>query len=435
MRTKKVWVSALLGAVSVAACSVLPVDGGPTARTEPPVLSPRSRVRIQQKQPLAIEWDRGRDRDFLAEIQPRTLRTGRRVLIGQQGGHSSDLSPDGRHLLFAEREGLFRVIDVARMARVGGFAAGNGWPIAVQWLEPRRAVVVRANRSSANVTALDPFAGEVLGPRRTIEGTPVRSRRVGGRIVLLTQQYRPHSETAAPAGLAVVEPTGEVRTVRLERIAAGFSVPVGDRYGRSLSPALAVRGDEAIVIGTEGVIARIDLTAMEVDYPAPPRSLFRTLSSGLLSPALAKLSEGLSLWARWVDHDVLALTGTRMDVSGTYEQPHFRGSSAPIRLLDTRTWELSRWQGTGNRLVVADGMVITYDGARTEKHPLGLTAWSGTGEVLWRAMPNKHISGVTVRGAFAFVRHGYDRVLKSVVDVRNGRVLTTKQSFASVLPY
>jgi hypothetical protein len=159
------------------------------------------------------------------------------------------------------------------------------------------------------------------------------------------------------------------------------------------------------------------------------------LAEAFVFPAHAKFSESLSLWARWVDRDVLALTGTRTNIRQTEDGPRFHSNTAPIRLLDTKNWSITRWPGTGNRLAVADGAIITYDGSRTEKQPLGLTAWSGTGEVLWRAMPNKHISGVTVRGAFAFVRHGYQRVLRSVVDVRDGRVLTTTQSFASILPY
>ena len=432
MRPRRFLLTAVVGAAAVTACSTLPITHEVVA-SDPPSLSPAPRTTIRQKAVLAIEWDRRHDRDLLVQLDPRSLRTARGVPIGPQGTRTVAISPDGDHLLLLGRHRA-RIVDIERMRSVATFEAQGGWPVAVRWVERNRALVVRGGRDTTHASVIDPYSGQTLSSR-TIEGSPLRTRRAAGGIVVLTQRLRMQESDAAPAGLAFVGSSGEVDTVTLERIAAGFSVPEDEPYGRSSSPALATGGDEAIVTGTEGDIARVNFTEMSVDYPAPSRSLLGSLSAALLSPADAKFSAGRSLWARWVDDDVLALTGRWTEVGGTEREPRFRSGCAPIRLLDTRDWSLTRWPGTGNKLAVVDGAVITYDGCGSEDQPLGLTAWSGTGEVLWRALPHKHISGLRMRGNLAFVRHGYERVLRSVVDVRDGRVLVTREGFASVLPY
>ena len=435
MNARRALVAGSIGVLMAAACSMLPATTDPVASPDAPRLQPRSRGRIASKQPLAIEWDRSSDRDFLTELAPRTLATGRRVLVGQQGTRAVALSPDRDLLMAAELGGTYRIIDVATMEGVEMFRPGSGgWPLALRWITPDRAVVLRANQWTTNVTVLDPTEGTVV--RRTrFDGTPVRVRGAFGGFVVLAQEGA-MSEEHHPARLVAISSDGDVRSVTLDRIPAGFAADDEDfRHGMSLSPALASRGTRAIVVGTDGTIAVVDLNDLEVSYPEVPRSLAERLTAALLPAAHAKMSEGVSLWARWIDEHVFALTGRRTDIQGRGDNLRMRTSCLPIRLLDTRDWKVHRWHGAGNGLEVADGLIITFDRCHDDSEPAGLTAYDGDGTVVWKALGKKNITGVTLRAGFAFVRRGYKRVLLSVVDLRDGRVLTTRKSFASILPY
>jgi hypothetical protein len=435
MKLRTVLLGSIVGVLLVVGCSAIPAPGGPTAQhEEPPGLQPRSRSNISFKQPFAIEWDRGRDRDRLALLDPRSLTTGRSVPIGGQGNHRFALSPDDEHLVVAARGGRIRVIDTAlvRLVREHSFER-TGWPVALRWIDSSRVLLVSGARLETRVTVFDPFSGEVEH-RSSFEGTSVRVRRAAEGVVALIKRDAMRGEHL-PAQLAVIGPDGKVFRVMLERIVAGFAAGAEERFGNSLAPALATQGNRAVVIGTDGTVAVVNLDSLEVDYPETSLSFADRLSAALLPTAQAKFSEGTSLWARWIDDRYLAVTGSRTDMRGRGDDLRMQSRCLPPRLLDTHDWSLFDWNGTGNGLKVIDGAILTYDRCADEEEPPGLTAYTGNGDVLWRALRRKNISGVTVRAGLAFVRHGYERVLRSVIDIRNGRVLTTRESFASILPY
>jgi hypothetical protein len=205
-----------------------------------------------------------------------------------------------------------------------------------------------------------------------------------------------------------------------------------------LEPALAVGDESAVVVGTNGVIAHVDLNSMKVTYPVEEAAFFEKLATGLLSIAQAKFAEGRSLWATWINEQTIAITGRRTDIDTTDpDDMQFDSGCAGISLLDTTDWSLREFTGVGDQVTTGWGLVLAYDGdCRERDEPKrGLLAYTPNGEIAWRLFEGKTLYDVNVRGRLAFVTHGYKRIRLSVVDLERGSVWRTQPSFASVLPY
>jgi hypothetical protein len=267
---------------------------------------------------------------------------------------------------------------------------------------------------------------------------PFRVQSTDAGVAFLTQLMDNREGVPMPVKLIVADDIGRVRSVTLERIPAGWVAPEGERVGRSLEPALAIGDGSAIVIGTNGVIAHVDLESLKVSYPTRKASFFEELAAGLLPGAQAKFAEGTSLSATWINEGTLAITGRRTEVDPrARSNMRFESTCAGIHLLDTSDWTLREFTGVGDEVTVGWGLVLTHDGdCRERGEPkTGLVAYDDTGEVVWRLFQGKTLYDVYVRGRLAFVPHGYKRIRLSVVDLQRGVVWRTQPSFADVLPY
>ena len=382
-------------------------------------------------------WNRREDADYLGRIGPRTLRVRRLTLLGAQGSEIHDLSPDATRIAFARRSSRFRIFDIRTMKRLRDVVVGGGWLSEINWTRSRRVVVVSGNASLSSVRVFDPVSGDLLLDD-VVEGMPSRVKRTKDGVVFLTQQQ--NKEGVPPAAtLAVADDTGRLRSVTLERIKAGWYVPDEEEVARSLGPALAVNEDFAIVVGTNGVIARVDLNSMDVTYLRQKASFFEKLAAGLLPAAHAKFSEGTSLWATWINEQTIAITGRRTDIDATsdWNDTRIESSCSGIHLLDMTDWSLKQFTGDGNEVATGWGLVLTHDGdCRKPGEPkMGLVAYGEDGDVAWRLFEGKTLYGVSTRGRLAFVRHGYSRIRLSVVDLELGTIERTRPSFARVLSY
>ena len=164
--------------------------------------------------------------ESLAWLDPATLRpvAGRRsqVYVGLHDIPHA-FSPDGSLLAMGSgRTSSVVVVDLARMRIVGRLK--TRFTAALEWISPQRLVLIESNRSS-------PLSAWVVqveqGRLRIVErlALPAASEltamsTAGGSIVLLLS---PRGELGH-ARLAVVDVNG-VRTVTLEHVAAGSTVP------------------------------------------------------------------------------------------------------------------------------------------------------------------------------------------------------------------
>jgi hypothetical protein len=393
---------------------------------------------IRLEQPLAVVWNRSEDADYLGRIGPRTLRVRRLVHLGAQGSEIHDLSPDATKVAFARRSSRVRIFDIRRMKRLRDVVVGGGWPTAINWTQNRRVVVIMGNAWFSWVRIVDPVSGEQLHDD-LVDGMPFRVESTRDGVAFLTQ-HESREGVPLPATLAVADDMGRLRTVTLERIKAGSYMPEGGGVVRSLEPALAVRDESAVVVGTNGVIAHVDLNSMKVTYPRENVSFFDEIAAGLVPTAEAKLAEGTSLWATWINEETLAITGRRTDADSRPRNNmpvRFESTCAGIHLLDTTDWSLREFTGLGDQVTTGWGLVLAYDGdCRERGEPkTGLVAYDDTGEVAWRLFKGKTLYDVNVRGRLAFVTHGYRKIHLSVVDLERGLVWRTQLSFAHVLPY
>src|SRR5687768_10940590 len=109
MDARRALIAALVG-IALAGCSSLAprneaLVAGP--RGEGTGGEPRVQTRLPGDSALAIVWDRGRDADFLAHVDPETMQVRRRALLGEQGYRRPALSPDGTQLMFGTSHGGF----------------------------------------------------------------------------------------------------------------------------------------------------------------------------------------------------------------------------------------------------------------------------------------------------------------------------------------
>jgi hypothetical protein len=388
------------------------------------------------KQPLAVVWNRREDADYLGRIDPRTLRVRRLVHLGAQGSNMHDMSPNSNQIAFVRRRSRIRIIDVHSLRRVRDLEGRGGWSAELNWTRSGRLISVSSDAAHTWVRVLDPRSGELLH-ERVVKGMPLRVKRTARGVVFLIQDVINNKDEPMAAKLVVADDSGRVRSVTLERIKAGSFMPEGERVSRSLGPALAVNREFAVVVGTEGVIARIDFHTMNVSYPTETESFFEEVAAGLLPAADAKFADVRSLWATWINDETIAITSRRTDMDREASNGTFESGCSGIHLLDTNDWSLTRFAAQGEEIKVGSGFVLTHNGdcRKRDAPKIGLVAYDDTGQIAWQLFEGKQVDGLTIRDGLAFVRHGYHHVLRSVVDLKAGVVLRTRPSFAEVLPY
>jgi hypothetical protein len=137
----------------------------------------------------------------LVRLDRRTLQPAskRRVLVGKSLGGWA-LSPDGRRLAIGVEEALgLRIVETARMRRLGQVGTRNGQIRALAWLTPNRIVGVE----ETGIFVIDPEARRLVHARAT-RGNVFGVARTREALVLLLAP----DDGIGPATLALLDATG-----------------------------------------------------------------------------------------------------------------------------------------------------------------------------------------------------------------------------------
>jgi hypothetical protein len=360
--------------------------------------------------------------ESLAWLDPATLRpaAGRRsqVYVGLHDIPHA-FSPDGSLLAMGSgRTSSVVVVDLARMRLVGRLA--TRFTAALEWISPQRLVLIESARNSslsAWIVAVE------QGRLRIVErlALPAASEltamsTAGGSIVLLLS---PQGELGH-ARLAVVDVNG-VRTVTLEHVAAGSTVPNDPQAVVHFArPGLATDavGGHAFVVSGDGSIAEVELESLTVSYHQlePLARQPEAVADG----GGGNLGEGSMRIARWVGEGRFVVTGGDDMIEQSPNGPVQGHENAGLRLVDTTTWEQTvldkdvDWFAWTGRFIVGQ----SYP-------PRRLVVFDPNGDLRFRR--TLAANGVQVAGGRAYLTLGneFTRHRVRVVDLESGRTLRT----------
>ena len=354
----------------------------------------------------------GRQAD-VTRLDPATLtRVGPSVRLPDFGAWS--LSPARDRLAVSSRASppLVRFVDTTRMALLGTVKlALSGNVTRIDWLRASRVVALSSYYGGTRLFWIDPRRGRVL-KRVSFGAESYVAASGGGRLAALLQ---PRNRIAT-ARLAVAGADGRVRVVRLPGIRIGSTTPSGSTLFRRVMPGLALDASRAraYVVGTEGLVAVVDLRSLAVATHrlAQPRSL----AARLVPSAATKAVAGPALQARWLGSGLLAVTGT--SYRATVEQDRETQTATPLglRLVDVRTWTQRTIDAGASGFAVAGGALLAY-GVRSEwgsgknsYSGMGVAAYGPDGSARFHLLPNR---------AVAWVQAGAGRAYCWVVDQAN----------------
>lgn len=354
----------------------------------------------------------------LVRVDSETLRPlpGASILVGsggcapRLGGRACwtnapwTVSPDRARLAVARNDASsLRLVDVRRTRVVADVRLDGGAVGALAWLSPGRLLAVQeTNWERQRLVAVD-LARRKVAVRRALGGSVVQLTRTPRELVMLLAP----AQAISPARIAVADPRGTVRFVRLGKIAAGSKVLGTGSNHRvdSRVPGLAVdpQGRRAFVL-SQSLAAEVDLGTLAVSYHplGPPRSLL----------ARAKQTNGYARTARWLGGDRLAVSGADSDESAA--------RPAGLLLVDTRTWSVRTIEPRAFGFRVADNLLLwTGD---------GLAAYGLDGEQRFHLFDGSVTWVAQVHGGRAYVGiSGQDGVLR-IVDLADGRVVGERRA-------
>jgi len=383
----------------------------------------------------------------LVQLDPGSLRPlpGRRLAIANTvAGYA--WSPDRSTLVLGDNDqDALYLVDAGRLR-----ALGKVWldaPSAAQrfgWLGPRRLFAVvdaplgdpGAEFGDAALVLVDPLARRVVH-RQNLHGRVHTAVSLGDRVVLLTTPV----DGIGTAGLAVVDDRGKVRTVPLRAVSAGYGEPAewtSTSVAARREAGLAVdrAGGRAFVVSAGAPVAEVDLSSLRVTYHglSQPASLLRRLAGWLVPPAEAKLVSGPLRQACWLGDGLLAVWGSEArvvkDAGGelTVEE-----TPSGLKLVDTRRWTVLQVHPEATAVRWRGGRLLAF-GVRwyEQERPggIGLTVYGPGDRRPLRLFRNRPVHEVQVNGDLAYAASWadvYEKSTVAVVDLRSGRVLTTRR--------
>jgi hypothetical protein len=268
----------------------------------------------------------------LAWFNPMTLKRlpGHEARLGQSTG-SWAFSPDRLRLAIAvsqpavQRHALsaptLRFVNLHTMRVLGEVDIGEGAPFhTITWFRPDRLLAVVRGEvfgDLPSIAVVDP-SRPVLVRRVTLPRPLSGAARFADGLALLLGS----SGSFAPAVVAVVDASGEVRTVTLDRISIG-TITGDDLKIETRGAGFAVDPEtrRAFVVGADFTVAEVNLDTLGVNY------------HGGSARSLAKFVTGPSRSAVWLGNGLLAVSG--VDNTGGNES---EGQPVGVRLIDTRDW-------------------------------------------------------------------------------------------------
>jgi hypothetical protein len=369
----------------------------------------------------------------VVRVDPRSLRpvAGKRVALEGHGGPWA-FSPDGSLIAFGGERSV-RLVDAKRMRVVTDIETAPGIGAAA-WPEARRILVVAGfewERSGMQLEFIDPVA------RRTIARTHVDGRLADstetpdGLVVLLAPR-----RGIGPARLVVFPADGEVRSVPLSRIEAGWrSEPVTEEvsvdYYRTPGVAFDPEQARAYVVGATNVVAEIDIETMTVRYHVlhRERSLERRLLEWLDPAAAAKgASDGSLRRALWLGNGRLAVYG--WDDHAAPDGGEQTTTPADVSLVDTADWSIRVLVEGASEADVAGDTLLAYAYAfGAGGGGIGLHGLTLDGERRFHVLDDDPVAGLTVVGRHAYVALETGWCELAVIDVKAGRVVRQLEEY------
>jgi hypothetical protein len=335
----------------------------------------------------------------------RLVPSGPAIRLGHFA-HAWSISPDRSRFVAAAgwrptkgEPAALRFVDLAT-GRVEGTLSLPGEfrrVTATAWVRGRVLIAVSGS-SSTTVYSIDPER-RVKISQVEFPGIVVLGERGRNNLVLLLAP----PDRIGPATIAVVDRSPRVRTVLLDRIAAGRTATgVGpDRRTKVRRPALALApsGLRAFVFGAREPFAAIDLRTLAVRY-APLR----------LTAAVSKQAEGSVRTAATLPDGRVVVTG--FDYGATSA-----GTAVGLWLVDPKDWSRRVLDSAANWFRVGGGLVF----ARGERG-VGLRILKPSGSVV-ELFRSGSVGSVTVVGPRALVTFVGTKHKAAVIELGTGRVV------------
>lgn len=345
-----------------------------------------------------IVWPDLKGAAHLVRIDPVTVRAQGRTAatLGQNVlGHA--VSPDRSQFVFGRHDvATLRFVALPSLRMTGDVELGLG---DLEWLLwPGNRIVALYRLKRATLAVVDPESRMVT--RRWRFRGPIESvRAAAGRVVLLEWPV----EAPGPSTLHLLEPDNRLRSVRLERIAAGVQQKAG-KVVQIDQPGLAIddTGTRAFVVDRDGEICEVALDTLAVAC----HPLRHT----------ASVAKGDEVWfqrqLRWVGPDTLALSGWQKPRRG----PGPAAKAIGLSLIDTRTWQRrlldqgtdTFWFAGGTIVAQSTGKMLGFAPDGTKRYDRPVASASGI---------------VSVAPPYLYVAREYRPSL--VLDLATGRLLGT----------
>ena len=376
------------------------------AQASQPAARPLVGLKAPEGPLLGIVWS-GRTAE-LAPLDKTTLEpAGKGLPITDPA--AADYSPDGSQLaLGSSRSPLVRFVDVARLETLRSVKLGRGGDVErIDWLGTGAAVVLYAAPDGTTIAWVDPTTGEV-SKRTRLGANPYQAVSGGGRVVLLLP---PRHKGIGAARLEIVGADGRTSVVRLPKIRIGSTVPRARTVFRRIQPGLALAPEtgHAYVVGTDGVVADVDVRSLKVtNHSLARRSLAARLGAWLVPAAEAKELAGPALDAQWLGEGLLAVAGT--SYSATIGKNGETQSATPLglRVIDVRSWTQRTLDAGADGFALGNGALLAY-GVRSEfgtttqsVSGMGIVAYGTDGSARFHLLPTVPVASLQVNGGLAY---------------------------------
>lgn len=373
------------------------------------------------------------DPDSLTPLPGKRIRAGSGGCAPRSGGTACwinpawTVSPNGQRLALARNdESSLQLVEAARMRMTANVRVDGGAIGALAWLTPRRVLAIQEIAGERQrLLAVDLVERRVVA-RRSLGGSVERLARTAQELVLLLAP----AQAIGPARIAVSDPRGAVRFVRLEGILAGsklLGTGAGHRVDARL-PGLAVdsEGRRAFVVD-KSVVAEIDLRSLAVSYHTLERraSFLSRLWNWLEPIAEAKQVSGYLRDARWLGGDLLASSGADTEQSRT--------RPAGLLIADTDGWSVRTIDRGATSLEVAGDLLLatggSWDSAAQRATGIGLVAYDVDGEERFQLFDGQQVWLALVHSGRAYVGiSGQGTEPLRIVDLAAGSVVGTRQN-------
>ena len=375
----------------------------------------------------------------LVRVDPETLRPlrGKGIAVGSGGCVSRSggtacwsyppwtVSPDGERVLLARNDlTSVHIVDVRQMRVSEKVRFTTGSLGSLAWLAGGRMLALEETccKERQRLVVFDITIGRVIA-RRTLGGSVEQLARTADELVMLLAP----AQAIGPARLAVADPQGGVRFVRLRRILAGSKLlgTGSDHRVDARHPGFAVDPEarRAFVVG-KSLAAEVDLGSLAVSYHSldRPTSFLSRFWNWLEPAAQAKQVSGYERSARWLGGDLVVVSG--LDTAESESR------AAGLSVIDTRDWKVRMLDREATTFEVAESLLLAtggrWDPSRKRSVGIGLASYDVDGEKHFQLFDGEQSWVALAYGGRAYVNISGQETLR-IVDLAAGRVVGTRQ--------